>query len=362
MRRIAIDALSARGGGGWTYLVNLVRELERDTRGFRFTLLVHTDQLERLGATRHVEVVPLRLPSVIARVAYEELLLPVWVRGFELLYAPADISPLFATVPTVVAMRNLNIYDRRYYDTARLRWLERLAKLGARRVAKVVFPSRAAADWISSHLGIPPDRVEVVYHGVSRELFDEARDEPEPGRYAFLPAAIERHKCILTAVRSIRSWLDPELELWIAGGTTDPAYRELVAREIESSGLEHRIRLLGPVDYRRMPGLYRQAQAMILCSELETFGHPVLEAMLTGCPPVVSDLPVFREIAGDSGWYFCPGEPEALAGALNQLIERPDERARRVAVGRERVEHFTWKRSVDDLCSVFDRVLKEAAS
>ena len=101
--RILVNALSMSQGGGRSYVVNLLREVRRDDRGFRFTLLATPDQLEGLDASG-VETEPLRLPSkpralrLPLRVLYEEIGLPARARRFDLLYCVADICPPVAPV------------------------------------------------------------------------------------------------------------------------------------------------------------------------------------------------------------------------------------------------------------------------
>lgn len=61
---------------------------------------------------------------------------------------------------------------------------------------------------------------------------------------------------------------------------------------------------------------YRQASALIFPSIVEGFGLPLVEALGQGLPVIASDIPVFREIAGDHGRYFPPADAQALAGAV----------------------------------------------
>src|SRR5262249_47238415 len=84
--------------------------------------------------------------------------------------------------------------------------------------------------------------------------------------------------------------------------------------------------------WSRMPYAYRAADLFIGPSrEAEGFGLPVLEALATGLPVLLSDTPTHREIAGEAAWYFSDGKPEELAAALPRVIT-PE--ARRIA--RER--------------------------
>lgn len=78
----------------------------------------------------------------------------------------------------------------------------------------------------------------------------------------------------------------------------------------------------------RMPFAYRATDLFIGPSRPEEgFGLPVLEAMASGVPCLLSDTPTHREIAGEAAWYFSDGDPEALAAALPRATT-PEARAR----------------------------------
>jgi glycosyltransferase involved in cell wall biosynthesis len=224
---------------------------------------------------------------------------------------------------------------------------------------RVLFPTRAAADLISERIPVPADRVRVVHYGISVEAFalehDGIRAEVP---YLFLPAAVERHKNIEVIIDALAHVSEAKLELWVAGHSLlDPGHRAVLERRAAVAGVAPRVRFLGPVPYRDVLRYYRGAAAFVFPSFIETFGHPLLEAMVVGTPAVVSDIPAFREIAGDAALYFAPDDPRALARAIDALRADPEATRQRVDRGRERAAQFSWKASVDSLCRVFAEVL-----
>lgn len=360
--RVLVNGISlAEGGGGRNYILNLLRELDRDPRGFSFTLVVPEGQLPRQAAGRH-EIIELRLPGrarLLFRGLYEQLRLPVMARRFDLLYCIADMLPLVCRTPTVVALRNLNIYDRRFYDDARTRALFRCVRLGARGASALLCPSAAAVQAIAPSLGLPEERFAVVPHGVAPEAFEAGIVPAEhDAPYLFLPARIERHKNFDVLFRALRLQPDPTLEVWIAGSERlDPTYAGEVRAQMKALELAQRVRFLGDVPYQQILRYYRGAEALVFPSLLESFGHPLLEAMLSGTPIVASDLPASREVAGEAALFFPTRDAEALARAIERVRGEPEETRARLARGRERAEGFSWRHSMDRLCAVFQRVL-----
>jgi len=357
---VLVNALSARAGGGWTYLVNLLDELERDPRGIDFTFLVPKNSSARLPSTRF-ELMEVDYGPTILRIVYEQLRLPSVAKAYDLLFCVADIAPRLKTVPTIAFLRNLNIYDRRFYDNLRLKSFEAFVRLGLVGLDRALAPSRAAADAIATVLGIPPDTVSVVPHGIDAIRFrDPERSAVGSGvpNYVFIPAAVEKHKNLDVVVEALAARPDEALQAWIAGGfETDPTYRDHLLDLARTRGVADRFRLLGPVDYERIPALYADSVALVFPSLLETFGHPLIEAMATGTPVVASDLPVFHEIGGGAGWYFDPMSGDALADTIDRVRSDAAERGRRVRLGRSRADEFSWKSSIDRLCEIFEEVV-----
>jgi glycosyltransferase involved in cell wall biosynthesis len=361
--RILVDALAVTSGGGHAYAVNLIRELDRDDRGLRFTFLVPPGPLGEI-ATDRVALERVALPNANrwlrlgVRLAYEELVLPIRARHYDALYAIADIVSPLQIVPTVVALRNLNIYDHRYDDTLRLRILEGLVRLGLRSASRLVFPSRAAADLIGERLRLPESRRRVVSHGVDGTVFARISESEGGSPYVFLPAAVERHKNLDVLLEAIPHFSDSALEVRVAGSTeTEPHYRDELLRRARELGVEHRFHLLGPVPYERIVRYYRGAVALVFPSHLETFGHPMLEAMLTGTPIVASSIPAFRELGEGVALFFPPDDPVELSRAIDRLASDPNATRARVEKGRERAASYSWRRSADSLCAVLREVI-----
>ncbi len=293
-----------------------------------------------------------RALGVAARLAYEELVLPLRARRYDVVYAIADIASPLISIPTIVALRNLNIYDHSYYDTFRLRALEKLASLGIRRATRMIFPSHAAARMIGQRLGLPSHVVCVVPHGVNTEAFAAFSGSESGTPFLFLPAAIERHKNLEVLIDAIPHLSDTELEIRVVGSMhTDPTYAaELLARA-RRLGVENRFHLLGPVPYERVVAYYRGALALVFPS--------MLEAMLAGTPIVASEIPAFQEIGHEVALFFPPDDPIALARTISSLVAEPASTAERVSRGRERAHSYSWKQSTDTLCAVFREVLGE---
>jgi glycosyltransferase involved in cell wall biosynthesis len=99
--------------------------------------------------------------------------------------------------------------------------------------------------------------------------------------------------------------------------------------------------------------LYRSATALLMASEGEGFGLPLIEAARHDMPIVARDLPVFREIAGEHAFYFSGMTGEDLASALRQWLALREQGTAPASTG---MPWLTWAQSAGQLC---ETVLRE---
>ena len=91
--------------------------------------------------------------------------------------------------------------------------------------------------------------------------------------------------------------------------------------------------------YRVIADLYALADALVLPSQSEGFGIPLLEAALHRLPIVCSDLATLRALAGDAATYVPPdASGEVIADAIERTLGQPGPRF------RSRVRAMAWSR------------------
>jgi phosphatidylinositol alpha-mannosyltransferase len=90
----------------------------------------------------------------------------------------------------------------------------------------------------------------------------------------------------------------------------------------------------------------------------ESFGIVLVEAMAAGVPVVASDIPGYREVLPESaGVLVPPGDPAALADAIDALLGDGERRARLGAGGRREAAHYAWPRVAERTLAVYERCL-----
>ena len=151
--------------------------------------------------------------------------------------------------------------------------------------------------------------------------------------------------------------LDHNPDLVIIGDPHDRVHaRDMEAARAASGALAERVHVLGEVPWEDVRRWYTHAAAFAFPSYLETFGHPLLEAMASGLPVLAADTPVFREIGGEAVRYADPHDTAALAEGLSALLADPQAAAALGAAARERAAAFSWERCAERTLALFDAV------
>ncbi len=148
---------------------------------------------------------------------------------------------------------------------------------------------------------------------------------PTPGmRYVLSVSTLEPRKNFPGLIRGwerVVSRSDPDLRLIIVGG---PGWREdAVLAEMRPGVESGRILHLQDLPQEELQALMRGAACFAFPSFNEGFGYSPIEAMQAGAPCVVSDLPVFRWIFGNSAIYVDPYDTDAIATGIERLTSKP---------------------------------------
>ena len=196
-------------------------------------------------------------------------------------------------------------------------------------------------------------KIVVIHHGVNRRFFVEERAcwHSEDSAYLLYVGKRGGYKNWSAFVQYSASWVleHPRRRIVCIGTPFDDAE----ARVIATHGLAGRIEVRSVTD-DELQKLYKTAFAFVSPSTHEGFGLPVLEAMSAGCPVILSDIPVFHEVAGDAALYF--SDADDFRQALSHLND-PDRRGGLVERAIRRAELFTWGKCALETAEVYRRVV-----
>jgi L-malate glycosyltransferase len=226
------------------------------------------------------------------------------------------------------------------------------------RAARIIAISEAVAQVLVED-GIPRERIQVVHSGIA---VDQVRRTPPLGIRARLGlpgealiaanvAALVGHKDHATLLRAAALLRDtvPSLH-WVVAG--EGVERDALERLRADLALDRRVHLLGHLD--EPARLIADASCFVMSSRNEGLGTSVLEAMALGIPVASTTAGGLPEMLQDgAGLLVSPGDPAALAAAIERLLRDPPLARDIVTKAEQRVERFTAARMAEAVRSVY---------
>ena len=373
MSVILIDALSARQGGGQTYLLNLLSRLPQKEPARIF--LLAPDEVGRQVASERVHLLKPRWPvrNAVMRSIWERFVLPRYARrlGASLLFFPGGVVASSAPggIQRVTMFRNVIPFDlqqrRRYslgYQRLRNWVLERVMLKSMLGADLVIFLSSYGRSLIEKRAGRAIASAVVIPHGVS-PLFRTGASAPRPDwlpphPYVLYVSSFEPYKAQVEVVRAfaqvLKEWKEP-LSLVLVG-PTNTAYARVVREEIQKLRLEDRVRISGNRPYPELPAIHHHSLIGIFASEAENCPNVLLEAMAAGKPILCSRRPPMPEFGGEAVWYFDPANVGELSAQLLRLLREPQARAALAERAAEWARRFDWDQTAQATWTALERL------
>lgn len=359
--RVGLDAtplLGTRTGIG-QYVAHLVDALAGVADGPDLVLTAFTARgAEALAAPRGHRAVHHRVPARALQEAWARFEVP----PVELLTGRVDVfhGTNFVLPPAHRAAGVVTIHDLAFLRlagtvTPASRRYRELVPRSLRRAAVVLCPAQATADDVAAEYGLPAERVVATPLGVgvewqtARPLIPAERAAlGVPERYVLFVGTREPRKRLDDLVAAHQAAADhndsvPALVLAGAAGWGAPA---------DAPGAV----VTGYLEAGMLRSLVAGASCLVLPSQYEGFGLPLLEAMACGTPVIATDLPVHREVTGGLAALVPVGDVEALAAAVVAASEAaPDAEA--VSRRREWAAGWTWTRCAAQTLSAYRRAM-----
>jgi len=133
-------------------------------------------------------------------------------------------------------------------------------------------------------------------------------------------------------------------------------------RALEDASLGDSVILTGYVPESDLPALYSGATCFVYPSIFEGFGLPPLEAMQCGTPVIIGNRTSLPEVVGDAAFAVDPFDVNAIAGAIEQILNKPALRDELRVRGLERAKMFDWHETARRTLRVYEQVANVKAN
>ncbi len=286
------------------------------------------------------------------------------------LYHATDfvLPPTRANTATLLTVHDLSFVRVPDAASPSLRtYLNAVVPRSVHRADRILADSQATKDDLVVLYGVPAGKVTVLLSGVDVRFVPANESVKMTTRskygiarrpYLFSIGTVQPRKNYGRLAQALRLLIDRgfDLDLVIAGGKgwlEDPIYDT-----IRDSGVQDHVHFIGFAGENDLPALYSGAEALVFPSLYEGFGLPILEAMACHTPVVTSTVSSMPEVADDAALCVDPYSVEAIADAVQRILDDSALRQTLVTRGRERAAAFTWERAARQLAQVYADLLQ----
>jgi glycosyltransferase involved in cell wall biosynthesis len=226
------------------------------------------------------------------------------------------------------------------------RWIARWTIANATRL---ITNSRSSLAEIEANLGLGPDRVTLVYHGIPDRFGDRGHMGAE--RMALSVGVVDRRNLERKGQRPFTEAAARlrDVQFVLVGRWLDNAIEEL--RAVAGPN----VTFTGYLDDQTLDGYFWRAAVYVQPSQHEGFGLAVAEAMLARCVPVVTDAGALVEVVGDTGVVIPAPEPAQVADGVRRALELGPEAGERAR--RRVLERFPYDMRRDEICREVEAAL-----
>uniref|UniRef100_A0A7C4Q5A3 Glycosyltransferase n=1 Tax=Bellilinea caldifistulae TaxID=360411 RepID=A0A7C4Q5A3_9CHLR len=251
-------------------------------------------------------------------------------------------------------------------DADRSAWMRWVTRFTLRRTTVLAADCRTVLEK-AAQFGFPPQRVVLFPWGVELARFQPGRADAFRARRGWQDAFV---------VLSLRTWeplygvdvvargfaraarQNPRLRLLLLGGGSQAG---LIRSIFEQEGVQEQVFFGGQVNGDDLPQYYQAADLYVSASHSDGSSVSLMEALASGLPVLVSDIPSNREwiTPGREGWLFADGDDRALSEGILRAAGQPEGlKEMRLAARRLAEERANWQVNFQRLLDAYQLALE----
>jgi glycosyltransferase involved in cell wall biosynthesis len=267
------------------------------------------------------------------------------------LHGPFNWAPLpggvtVATLYDFIPLLERKAYFDRWSAPLRRRYRRRLKGLRALSTAFAI--SKTVAEDAVRIARLERDKVAVAYPGMRPELLRALERVGRPRGESILAFGSlnpsKNAERLLFAYAKVPVPLRRRHRLRLVG-PGGKEWRQWTLNRLRPLRIDDDVELIDAPDDAFLAQFYSEAALVVIPSRAEGFGLPVVEAMACGAPVAISDIPVFREIAGEKAIYFDPADPAKIAKAIESALLFPIRLEHLSQEGLAVAKRFNWEQT-----------------
>lgn len=370
--RIGIDARLYKQTGVGRYIRNIIHTLQDIDKSNEYLVYLRSEEYSHvvLSNTKWRK----KLLNIPWHSFHEQYAIPLRFLAdrLDVAHFPYFTVPIFYPKPYLLTIHDL-IVD--HFDTGRasqlpygLYTLKRMGyklamQQGIRRASGITVISKTTRQELFDHYHPEKAKVHLTYDALDDHFREKASITKAKSLFSFpyilYVGNAYPHKNLerlIEAFLLVRKQKD--ISLVLAG---DDAYFYPQLRQfVDHLGLSNHIVFFGEADDTKLVALYQHASCLVFPSLMEGFGLPNFEALYCGVLPVISNIPVFIELWGDSLPLFDPTSKTSIAHAIIKTLRlSTDTYNAKVGKARKHIDDFSWKETAKKTLAMYQTIYQQ---
>ena len=137
-------------------------------------------------------------------------------------------------------------------------------------------------------------------------------------------------------------------------GSYNNKYKKILMSKINELGMAKNVKILGKINYEKLPYLYNQHDIKIYASKSETFGMTMIEAMKCGLPILATRNQISTEILSSAG-FFCKDTAKDIQAGILKIINNKKNFQSKIMKGIKISKKFKWKIASENTFNFLER-------
>ncbi|MDD5147105.1 MAG: glycosyltransferase family 1 protein [Candidatus Daviesbacteria bacterium] len=311
----------------------------------------------------------------------------------DIFFSPTHYIPRFTPIgiKRVVIIFDLSFLRFPEMFESRDLWqLKNWSKFSVDNAQHIITISNASKKDIIGQYGVNKDSITVAYPGIDKDIFHPIKNKMTIQKtlkkyeikypYIIFIGTLQPRKNLQRLMEAfsrvihlegenvrwnkahLRGELSTDdLKLIIVGKTTGKGKQGWMYKDIlqtpKNLGIEGKVKFLGFVPTEDLAILLSEALAFVQPSLWEGFGIPVVEAMATGTPVIVSNISSLPEVAGKAGFLVDPYSVDQIEQAIRTVVTDKKLSQKYSKAGIAQAKKFSWDKMAITVLRVFEKVV-----
>jgi len=369
--RIGIDARLYKETGIGRYIRNLIRELSLlDNRNQYFVFLKKTEydkfQIPNRNWTKaqiNIDWHSLKeqyfVPQILSKYKLDVMHFPYF--NVPILYSGKYLLTIHDLIVDHFNTGRASTHQPIIYKIKRLAYISAM-KIGIKKASYISVISETTKKEVMDHYQIANDKIIVTYDSLDDNFKKTALKAIAKNYYRFpyilYVGNAYPHKNLENLIIAFLN-LSKKKNIHLVLAGDDPFFYQRLKDFCRDKDKKKKIHFFGNANDEQLVSLYKNAELLVFPSFMEGFGLPNFESLFCQKLPVVSDIPVFRELFGNSLPYFDPTDVKSIEKTIIGVLNLSKlSYIQKVEKAKSNLSKYSWRKTAEKTLSLYDLIYK----